>query len=521
MRKKRSCKNPLLIFAVMIFVVATSYGSADALGWSDGNTSLDVDILMKYTMAARAEKQDPELLARLGATSDDGERNFERWDLTTNKINIITDIEFNHDNKFGFFVRPKFFWDNVYKTNNSNDSPLTNSAFLAGKITNPQEWSDDMEDIYGSDAHILDAFIWTTFNLGERYVDIRLGSQTIAWGEAFFLGGGISTASIRMDLAVALSAGVELKEMYLPTEALYIQMDLSDSVALKTFYQYKWRGNKYFEAGAFGAPTDLFDEAAYGIVVAPGVMFPRLADQEARDDGQWGLGMTYVANWLDEWEFGLFYGNYHSKGAVVNVTIPFGYNMVYPEDIQMYGLSVSGCLGTTQLSAEISTHKDTPISAAVRYDLSQVQISWFAMGTGCGPGLLQDLKWADNWLSIGEVGYAWESGRMDGVTAGVDNGNSTASGIVCFMKWNWIQTFQNTDTNFTVGYGDTIHSDNITRTVGAGGWMIGNTSGYVTFGGTYKTNLMFALKYSAIFGTMAANGDRDRDQISLELSYGF
>ena len=237
MRKKRNCKNPLMILAVMVFVVAAPFGATDAMQFKAGeNTVIDCDVLVNYNFALRAEGRDKD---KLSPNADDANLNFDKWDPVQNKITLLADTDIQY-NDFGLFFRARALYDHVYMTDNANDSPMTNNAFQAGKIDSTDEWPDDVKDIYGRDAELLDLFAYGKFRVADRLVNLRIGKQVIQWGESMFIPGGIGSAMAPLDLAALTSVGVELKEFYLPSESVYLQADLTKSIALKTYYQWKF-----------------------------------------------------------------------------------------------------------------------------------------------------------------------------------------------------------------------------------------------------------------------------------------
>jgi hypothetical protein len=141
---------------------------------------------------------------------------------------------------------------------------------------------------------------------------------------------------------------------------------------------------------------------------------PRLPDVEPEDGGQYGAALRWFAPGLGGTEFGFYYANYHSRLPLINgrsgtlagaiaagqagsaaglyiyqlygvapgmnpqvdaiaasaggaaATDMFastaGYQLVYPEDIKMYGISWNAQLGTTGVAfqGEVSYHQDKP-----------------------------------------------------------------------------------------------------------------------------------------------------------------
>lgn len=70
--------------------------------------------------------------------------------------------------------------------------------------------------------------------------DVRVGRQVVTWGEALMLQGGIAFAQNRVDSAAATVPGVELKEVFLPTGAVYGSFSATDSTTIEAYWQYEW-----------------------------------------------------------------------------------------------------------------------------------------------------------------------------------------------------------------------------------------------------------------------------------------
>lgn len=111
------------------------------------------------------------------------------------------------------------------------------------------------------------------------------------------------------------------------------------------------------------------------------------------DDGQYGIKLGYYSPELGETEFGLYYMNYHSRRPIISGTASnftaeaigrdygrlaaSGGNIdrdlllsmetftksqiVYPEDIQLYGFSFNTLVGDTSVAGEIAHRVDEPL----------------------------------------------------------------------------------------------------------------------------------------------------------------
>src|SRR5690606_22229336 len=134
-----------------------------------------------------------------------------------------------------------------------------NNAIADGSISDPSHFSDSVKDTHGYNARFLDAYVYGTFDVGDRSLALRVGRQAISWGEALMLQGGIGFAQNRIDAAAATSPGVELKEIFLPTGAVYGQLDLTDTLTVEAYWQYEWKPSELFATGAYFSAQDMLD----------------------------------------------------------------------------------------------------------------------------------------------------------------------------------------------------------------------------------------------------------------------
>ena len=376
MRGKRKPKI-MLLMTCLIFLVLALTGPAGALQYNFSNeTSLDMDVSLTYAAAWRAKDREMKSLAMTNVNYDDGGWNFDQWDMINNKGTIVMDIDFSHKN-FGFFVRPKAFYDSVYMGDNNNPMnpmQLINNTVLAGN--DYDEWDDEVESAHGANWEILDIFAYSNFNIGNRNLDVRVGRQVINWGESLFLQGGISTAQNYIDLVAGTSPGVELKEIYLPSGAVSAQINLFENLALSTYYQWEWQKNRFYEAGSFFSTRDTLVDSEFPLFIGGFFQTMKAGDaDEPSDSGQYGIALHTMVTALNNTEFGLYFSNYHGKWPVhvlsnvdprngvppASLANPPYYWLSYAEDIKMYGASFSTEIWDANVAGEISYHQDALI----------------------------------------------------------------------------------------------------------------------------------------------------------------
>jgi hypothetical protein len=177
------------------------------------------------------------------------------------------------------------------------------------------------------------------FTDSDHPVSLRVGKQVISWGESAFIQNGISAVQNSADVNKAVQPGVEVKEILRPLGAVFGSISLTDNLTMQAYYQYEW---KHIITPAYGSylnplpdflnsdggekllvPTDVLAEFMYlrgngtlndeSDLTNSHIAVERLADEDASDDGQWGVAFNlFVPEWNDT-EFGFYYLNYHRK----------------------------------------------------------------------------------------------------------------------------------------------------------------------------------------------------------------
>lgn len=324
--------------------------------------------------------------------SDDGTRNYDKWDTVSNRVAILSDINISYKN-VGLFLRPQIFYDSVpFSTpswSNKYLSPFvtasgSNNQLAAGQISSPDSWWDDeYKHTMGYKARFLDAYAYGSFDIGGRELNLRVGRQVITWGEALMLQGGIAFAQNRVDSSAATLPGVELKEVFLPTGAVYGSLAVTDNTTVEAYWQYEWIKSTLFPTGSFFSMQDFIDGDRFiALPQLGGIGFGRV-EHNGSNDKQWGFAVrhtlenatelgAYIVNYTDK--FPMFWAANGSADLMSaaemqarpeNTIYPNGsFGINYFDNIRMYGLSVNTVLGGVQVGAEYAYRANAPIVPA-------------------------------------------------------------------------------------------------------------------------------------------------------------
>ena len=507
---------------------------AEALSFKFGESgewALDWDTTLSYSAQWRVAKQDDDKFAykdtgdlindssrySLLVNANDGNNNFNR-SLVQNKLSFVSEMDLTWRN-YGVFLRGRGYYDDVYNsdTDQSREDFLT---YNSGNLFPPgdadfQEFPDETKDAHRDRLEMLDYYAYASGSLpGDRLFDVRLGSQVLNWGEATF-SPGINGLQSRADLIARNTPGVEVKEILLPSGALYGQLDVVPGLTLEAYYQYEWRKTELNGVGSFFSDRDFLGPGAENFLVAIGpsviVQAPKANEEKADDQGQWGAAMHWVtANGTD---FGIYFVNAHNKAPAYQlftnaIGLPEYYEIQYYEDIQGYAASFTTVLGITNIQGEASYKKDVPV-VLLNGDPEEGDL-WSAQLGGS---------------HVFEPTVLWDDANLtfELATAQIDSHDSSelryddhASAVFLRFELAYLNVFAGLDVTVPIylqrGLDGSILETNIVEDA---------TAFNITVKGVYLNNFTAQVGYSNFFDGGDDHLITDRDNVSLSLSYSF
>lgn len=173
---------------------------------------------------------------------DDGRLNYDSGDLTGANVKANHDLQISWEN-FKVFVRGVEFYDFIL-----NDRGHTERSDLSENVTN----------VVGRDAQLLDAFISGDFTVGDLPLNVRAGKQVISWGEGTFILNGLNVIN-PIDVSAFRRPGAEIKEGLLPVNALYASIGLPiEGTSLAGYYMLDFEPFKIDQPGTPFSGTDVF-----------------------------------------------------------------------------------------------------------------------------------------------------------------------------------------------------------------------------------------------------------------------
>jgi hypothetical protein len=260
-----------------------------------------------------------------GGATDDYNQNYRKGDQYSELYKFVTDLNLSKGGTGGL-VRIKGWYDRQL---NKGKVPFGNmtSAYAANQPLSDRD-SAPLNKFDG--LELLDAYVYTSFDLGDRPTQIRFGRQAVNWGESIFIKGANEMA--RLDVAALRKAGTELKEALLPTLALHGNVSLGGGMSLEGYYQFKNEEHNIDEVGTYWAPingsfSQFTNKSNAAAIVAGNRVGYGLGwylagsgapdKYKTKDGGEYGFAFRMPVEAIDT-EFGFYAMNTHSKAPMLN-----------------------------------------------------------------------------------------------------------------------------------------------------------------------------------------------------------
>tara|TARA_R110002110_G_scaffold46606_5_gene140706 strand:- start:5714 stop:7600 length:1887 start_codon:yes stop_codon:yes gene_type:complete len=328
---------------------------------------------------------------------DNGNLNFNQWDLTSATVKATHDISAKYAN-FGAFTRVKYFYDYVYAENDMKFRDLLGDA---------KEQLD-----YGAD--VLDAFVYGDFIIGDIATTVRVGNQVVNWGESLFQPGGINSFQA-LNVTAIRTPGAELKEALTPMPMVYSSATYGDT-SIEAFWQWDWEKTEIDPSGSFFSTLDISglgpnpalngspDTLTAGFNQFDGVSYLQVeSDTVDEDSAEFGVAIRHYSDSINGGtEFGLYYSHYTSRLpflgyqagpidaatacaaiggcvdattsglALLNASDSSRVEWVYPDSINTLGVSASTTIGDVAFAVEASFTPDMPLQTESNQQLAQM-----------------------------------------------------------------------------------------------------------------------------------------------------
>jgi hypothetical protein len=289
------------IFALHAMAAALcAAGVCHASEIDTGNPDLNIrfDNTIKLNYGHRVQSQNASLLKSVNF--DDGDRNFNKG-AVSQRIDWLSELDVVYQKRMGMRISAAAWYDRAYKRLDNTNVATSNHLGPDGKPA--LGLSSHARRYHERSGELLDAFLFTRFDVADMPVNVKLGRHTLYWGESLMTPvHGANYGQSPLDLLKAYSVpGTDTKELFMPRAALSVQVSPTPELGLSAQYFLEWKPARMPESGSFlgfydyafqGAES--FNLSALGL---PGAV--RRADSEAPKRGDFGVSARWSPDWLD------------------------------------------------------------------------------------------------------------------------------------------------------------------------------------------------------------------------------
>jgi len=212
--------------------------TASAFSFDPDKLKLGLDTTVSWGLSVRAEERSHDKISVgnnvalygyersatqqpvgiISSNYDDGNINYDQWDIFSNTVKVTSEMLLDYGD-YGAFARGSAAYD----------FHVMNADFL----------SDRVRQLAGRTVDLLDAYVYGTWDIGDHSLSARIGNQVLSWGESTFIFNGLNIIN-PLDITKFRKPGAEIKEGLLPVPMVWASMDLTDTLSIEAFYQFRF-----------------------------------------------------------------------------------------------------------------------------------------------------------------------------------------------------------------------------------------------------------------------------------------
>lgn len=483
----------------------------------DNGPSVRLNNMIRYTAAVRLVERDPALTAPLNW--GDGDRNFAPG-LVSNRVDLLTDLDIDlHD--WGARFSAAGWYDDVYQRKTDAGSGANNNS----GSTLPGQFPSATRRRHGRDVELRDAFVRGRFNLGEMPVALRLGRQTLAWGEGLFHDPqSIAAAQAPVDYTRAITApGTYRNDLFRPIAQAVVTIQPGADLAISAYRQFEWRPTLLPGSGSYFSYLDHLGNGGDRFLLTPDRYLARRPDLDHSAKGQFGLSMH--AN-IGDVDYGLYALRFNStephylmrlESPAMAGAVGY-YRAVYPGGARLYGASISTVVAEATLAGEVSLRRNVPLMlppANLRSDAAAPYSGFVRGGVVHGQvSISSPVGRAAIWDSADISAEAAFDHVVDNDPVDADRPwRHMASRIRLLIEPRYFRVLPNVDITLPIGIGYNLSGRSLSYRVqnaGGGDMQIGVAA---TYDSTWKASLLL----TRYLGSPREQWLTDRDHLSFSL----
>ena len=338
---------------VVGLLCATTTATAADIGSVQG-IDIRLDTTLRTSLGLRLERPNAALSG--DANADDGDRAFRRG-VISERVDFTSQLDVSRGD-LGFNLSVDGWYDAAYEASDANHSTATFNPVSVPANRFPA----DVRRLMGATVELSNAYLHDKFEIGGLPVTVRVGRQTLLWGESlFFPQDGIAAAQAPVDVIKQLSQPlVENRELFLPVGQADIRMSLPYGLSIEAYYQFEWRRDRTPGVASYFSTSDVLDVGGQRAFRPDGSALFRGKDMTPSGIGQFGTALRRTSAAVDLGLYAIRYDAKEPQIAAIDQTSPT-YRVVFPRGIELLGVSASTYLGDDTLAGELSERWHMPL----------------------------------------------------------------------------------------------------------------------------------------------------------------
>jgi hypothetical protein len=365
-------KRDALILAILGSAVSAPAWSFDL---DVGNSDIQIkwDTTVKGTSGLRIDERQGKIANN--PSIDESDYKFSKGDFVSNRLDVLTELDFIYQKSYGFRVSGAGWYDRAYSDTSVKQNPTLRSAGYASSYLN-NHYSDETKRYYrGPYGDLLDAFLFANTDVGDVPINLKIGKHTLYWGTSTFdsFQNGIAYGQAPLDARKAAAVpGSTLKELFMPVAQVSLQSQVASEWSVAGQWFLDWNRTRFPEGGTYFGGADFLFAGPDRFGLAPGVTIPRnsaLTPKRAFN-GSFGLSVSYSPDALPGTAISGYFRRFDDPAPWLAPQIqtsggrPAGYRLVYPKDVRLGGFSVNTDVDGASVGIDASFRDNAPLVAS-------------------------------------------------------------------------------------------------------------------------------------------------------------
>ncbi|RJF92349.1 DUF1302 domain-containing protein [Noviherbaspirillum saxi] len=351
------------------------------LNIADDHWKLNWDNTLTYNLGARVRDVNP-LIGNNPAFHQAEHKFPNAGDVVTNRASVLTEFNAIYQGRMGVRLSASAWKDLAYDrdaaTNPGTYAP--GIPYSAIQAYPGGRYSSYTDRYYVQGAQLLDAFLFSNFEVAGKPTYLKLGQLTEYWGNAmFFPYQALSYSQGAIDgIKLASSPGTDVKELFIPRQQMSLTSQITPELALSAQYFLGFTRNRLPEGGTFRGPVDFLFQGpssmfAGAVPDGTGSFFPFSipaggANVPPKRNNNFGVKLAWTPSSMN----GAVSAQYRKFDEVQPWSplfnfgpggLPTDYHLAYNQGAELFGVSVDTTLGQVSTGLELSYRRNTALNS--------------------------------------------------------------------------------------------------------------------------------------------------------------